>query len=190
MKEDFSKMTAGTPENPDLDNSLIKDEFEYPWINTKDEYFNTPGWGSGNAFSAGGVVYLASAPKEMAHINTPMLNVSANGGIAWVRFKARAKSAEELPVVMVEAAETHNMSPTWDMMGSAQLPQISEQWQEYTMYFYGGGEYSIFNIVSVGAPVYIDDIEVFTVKQHVGTPTMLPYTNYQGTSFDANWTAV
>ena len=126
----------------------------------------------------------------MAHINTPMLNVSANGGIAWVRFKARAKSAEELPVVMVEAAETHNMSPTWDMMGSAQLPQISEQWQEYTMYFYGGGEYSIFNIVSVGAPVYIDDLEVFTVKQHVATPTMLPYSNYQGTSFDANWTAV
>lgn len=190
MKEDFAKMTAGTPENPDLDNSILKEEFEYPWINTKDEYFKTPGWGSGNAFSAGGVVYLASAPKEMAHINTPMLNVSANGGIAWVRFKARAKSAEELPVVMVEAAETHNMSPTWDMMGSAQLPQISEQWQEYTMYFYGGGEYTIFNIVSVGAPVYIDDVEVFTVKQHVGTPTMRPYTNYQGTSFDANWTAV
>ena len=190
MKEDFAKMTAGTPENPDLDNSILKEEFEYPWINTKDEYFKTPGWGSGNAYSAGGVVYLASAPKEMAHINTPMLNVSANGGIAWVRFKARAKSAEELPVVMVEAAETHNMSPTWDMMGSAQLPQISEQWQEYTMYFYGGGEYTIFNIVSVGAPVYIDDVEVFTVKQHVGTPTMRPYTNYQGTSFDANWTAV
>ncbi len=85
MKEDFAKMTAGTPENPDLDNSILKEEFEYPWINTKDEYFKTPGWGSGNAYSAGGVVYLASAPKEMAHINTPMLNVSANGGIAWIR---------------------------------------------------------------------------------------------------------
>lgn len=49
MKEDFSKMTAGSEATPDVNNSLIKDEFEYPWINTKDEFFNTPGWGSGNA---------------------------------------------------------------------------------------------------------------------------------------------
>ncbi len=190
MKEDFSKMTAGSESAPDTDNSLIKDKFDYPWINTKDEFFNTPGWGSGNAYSAGGMVYLESGPKEMAHINTPMLNVTANGGIAWIRFKARAKSADEIPQVMVEAAETHNMAPSWDIMGSVQLPALTKDWKEYSLYFFGGGEYSIFNIVSMGAPLYIDDVEVFTVKQHVGTPTMRPYTNYQGTSFDANWTAV
>ena len=126
----------------------------------------------------------------MAHINTPMLNVAANGGIAWIRFKARAKNAGDNPQVMVEAAETFNMSPSWRMMGSAALPQLSTEWKEYSMFFYGGGEYTLFNIVSVMAPVYIDNIEVFTVKQHIGTPTTLPHTNYEGTSFDANWTPV
>ncbi len=190
MFEDFAKMTSGSEATPDTETNLIKDEFEYPWINTKDEYFKQAGWGSGNAYPAGGTVYLDSNPNDMAHINTPMLNVSANGGIAWIRFKARAKNAGDNPQVMVEAAETFNMSPTWRMMGSAALPQLSTEWKEYSMFFYGGGEYTLFNIVSVMAPVYIDNIEVFTVKQHIGTPTTLPHTNYEGTSFDANWTPV
>lgn len=190
MFEDFAKMTSGSEATPDTEANIIKDEFEYPWINTKDEYFKQAGWGSGNAYPAGGTVYLDSNPNDMAHINTPMLNVAANGGIAWIRFKARAKNAGDNPQVMVEAAETFNMSPSWRMMGSAALPQLSTEWKEYSMFFYGGGEYTLFNIVSVMAPVYIDNIEVFTVKQHVGTPTTLPHTNYEGTSFDANWTPV
>ncbi len=190
MFEDFAKMTSGSEATPDTEANIIKDDFEYPWINTKDEYFKQAGWGSGNAYPAGGTVYLDSNPNDMAHINTPMLNVAANGGIAWIRFKARAKNAGDNPQVMVEAAETFNMSPSWRMMGSAALPQLSTEWKEYSMFFYGGGEYTLFNIVSVMAPVYIDNIEVFTVKQHVGTPTTLPHTNYEGTSFDANWTPV
>ena len=190
MFEDFAKMTSESEATPDTEANIIKDEFEYPWINTKDEYFKQAGWGSGNAYPAGGTVYLDSNPNDMAHINTPMLNVAANGGIAWIRFKARAKNAGDNPQVMVEAAETFNMSPSWRMMGSAALPQLSTEWKEYSMFFYGGGEYTLFNIVSVMAPVYIDNIEVFTVKQHIGTPTTLPHTNYEGTSFDANWTLV
>lgn len=190
MFEDFAKMTSGSEATPNTEANIIKDEFEYPWINTKDEYFKQAGWGSGNAYPAGGTVYLDSNPNDMAHINTPMLNVAANGGIAWIRFKARAKNAGDNPQVMVEAAETFNMSPSWRMMGSAALPQLSTEWKEYSMFFYGGGEYTLFNIVSVMAPVYIDNIEVFTVKQHIGTPTALPHTNYEGTSFDANWTPV
>ena len=190
MFEDFAKMTSGSEATPDTEANIIKDEFEYPWINTKDEYFKQAGWGSGNAYPAGGTVYLDSNPNDMAHINTPMLNVAANGGIAWIRFKARAKNAGDNPQVMVEAAETFNMSPSWRMIGSAALPQLSTEWKEYSMFFYGGGEYTLFNIVSVMAPVYIDNIEVFTVKQHIGTPTTLPHTNYEGTSFDANWTPV
>lgn len=190
MFEDFAKMTSGSEATPDTEANIIKDEFEYPWINTKDEYFKQAGWGSGNAYPAGGTVYLDSNPNDMAHINTPMLNVAANGGIAWIRFKARAKNAGDNPQVMVEAAETFNMAPSWRMMGSAALPQLSTEWKEYSMFFYGGGEYTLFNIVSVMAPVYIDNIEVFTVKQHIGTPTTLPHTNYEGTSFDANWTPV
>ena len=190
MFEDFAKMTSGSEANPDTETNLIKDEFEYPWINTKDEYFKKAGWGSGNAYPAGGTVYLQSGPEDMAHINTPMLNVSANGGIAWIRFKARAKNAGDNPQVMVEAAETFNMSPTWRMMGSATLPQLSTEWKEYSMYFFGGGEYTLFNIVSVMAPVYIDNIEVFTVKQHVNTPEMLAHTNYAGSEFDIHWTKI
>ena len=58
MFEDFAKMTSGSEANPDTETNLIKDEFEYPWINTKDEYFKKAGWGSGNAYPAGGTVYL------------------------------------------------------------------------------------------------------------------------------------
>ena len=128
MFEDFAKMTSGSEATPDTEANIIKDEFEYPWINTKDEYFKQAGWGSGNAYPAGGTVYLDSNPNDMAHINTPMLNVAANGGIAWIRFKARAKNAGDNPQVMVEAAETFNMSLSWRMMGSAALPQLSTEW--------------------------------------------------------------
>ena len=58
------------------------------------------------------------------------------------------------------------------------------------MIFYGGGSYSIFNIVVNDHPVYIDNLEVYQIDQYVSTPKALPHTNYKGSSFDANWTKV
>ena len=82
------------------------------------------------------------------------------------------------------------MSPTWDLLGAFPLPPVTQEWQTYEVIFYGGGSYSIFNIVVNDHPVYIDNLEVYQIDQYVSTPKALPHTNYKGSSFDANWTKV
>lgn len=189
MYEDFSKLATGEFGAPDFGTKLNYDECEYPWWNMNAEFTDLPNWGCNNAYSAGGMIYLNSIPNG-ASVNTPLLDVSGNCGIAVFRFRARTESGTAEGLI-VEAAETFNMSPTWDILGGAELPAVTDEWQTYEITFYGGGKYTIFNIVMYPtAPVYIDDVTVYQIDQYVDTPVTRPHSAYTGKSFDANWEAV
>lgn len=192
LKEDFHGFATGSIGAPDLNTVLtyaFPGECEYPWINFKPGYTQQQGWGGANVWQAGGTVCLNADGENFSHLNTPMLNVSGYQNIAIVRFDAR--TAEGMAnQIMIEAAETFNMSPTWDLLGAFPLPPVTQEWQTYEVIFYGGGSYSIFNIVVNDHPVYIDNLEVYQIDQYVSTPKALPHTNYKGSSFDANWTKV
>lgn len=197
VKENFAKMTTGSQDAPDYDTDLNDYEmYDNAWINMLDDFTQTPGWGSHNAYSAGGAIYLEGDSETQGQLNTPMLNVSRNSGICFLQFDARVPEDNEVvEQVVVEAAETYNMQPSWKFLGNTQLPQLTTDWQTYTIQFYEGGEYTLFNIVNYSAPVLIDNVRVFQVDQYVATPTPNPHKNYarvddNTAKFDLSWSAV
>lgn len=197
VKENFAKMTTGSQDAPDYDTDLNDYEmYDNAWINMLNDFTQTPGWGSHNAYSAGGAIYLEADNETQGQLNTPMLNVSRNSGICFLQFDARVPEDNEVvEQVVVEAAETYNMQPSWKFLGNTQLPQLTTDWQTYTIQFYEGGEYTLFNIVNYSAPVLIDNVRVFQVDQYVATPTPNPHNNYarvddNTAKFDLSWSAV
>lgn len=197
VKENFAKMTTGSQDAPDYDTDLNDYEMhDNAWINMLNDFTQTPGWGSHNAYSAGGAIYLEADNETQGQLNTPMLNVSRNSGICFLQFDARVPEDNEVvEQVVVEAAETYNMQPSWKFLGNTQLPQLTTDWQTYTIQFYEGGEYTLFNIVNYSAPVLIDNVRVFQVDQYVATPTPNPHKNYarvddNTAKFDLSWSAV
>lgn len=197
VKEDFAKMTTGSQNAPDFDTELNDYEMaDNAWVNMLEDFTQTPGWGSHNAYSAGGSIYLDANNETQGQLNTPMLNVSRNSGICFLQFDARVPEDNEVvEQVVVEAAETYNMQPSWKFLGNTQLPQLTTDWQTYTIQFYEGGEYTLFNIVNYSAPVLIDNVRVFQVDQYVATPTPNPHKNYarvddNTAKFDLSWSAV
>ena len=198
VKEDFSKMTTGSMDDPDWNTALNDyEKTDNAWINMIDDYTNTPNWGSHNSYPAGGCLYMyANGEGENGQFNTPMLDLSKNTGICFLQFDACIpESNEEEEQVLVEAAETYNMSPSWKFLGSQTLPKLTTEWKTYTVMFYGAEEYTLFNIVNYTAPIFIDNVRVFQVEQDAPTPTPNAHTNYSRVSdelakFDLSWSAV
>ena len=198
VTEDFSKMTTGSKDDPDWNTALNDyEKTDNAWINMIDDYTNTPNWGSHNSYPAGGCLYMyADSEGSNGQFNTPMLDLSNNTGICFLQFDACIpESNEEEEQVLVEAAETYNMSPSWKVLGSQALPKLTTDWKTYTIMFYGAGEYTLFNIVNYTAPIFIDNVRVFQVEQDAPTPAPNKHTNYSRVSddvakFDLSWSAV
>lgn len=192
MVEDFSKFSTGEVGAPDMSVTLSNEGAEYPWLNMVSGYTATPGWGCHNCAPAGGTVCVGANAADYSNLNTPMLDVSGNQGICFIQFKARTLSTVT-DKLWVEAAETHNMGPTWDMMGG-QFVTVTESWQTFDLMFYGGGATTLFNIVPQDfdnpVQIYIDDIKVYQIEQAIATPVPSKHTHYNGTSFQANWQTV
>lgn len=193
--EDFSKMSTGSIESPDLTTEINYDywggECEYPWWNLKPEYTGLPNWGANYAWPAGGCVCLnANKTQEGGSINTPLVDASDYCGIVTLQFKARTLEGSTNGLI-VESAETYNMSPSWKILGNTSLPEVTSEWRTYEVTFYGAGSSTLFNIVLMDqTSVYIDDVKVYQIDQHVDTPVTLSHSNYTGHSFVANWKAV
>lgn len=195
ITEDFSKMATGSEEDPDMKTNVSYQNDDNAWINMKGDYTHEFGWGSHSAYPAGGCVYLETDGKSGAQVNTPMLDLSGQDGVFFVRFRARTPWEEDVAkYAVVEAAETNNMGPSWDICDTYTyaehyLPAITNEWQTYEIMFYGGGPTTLINIVAQDVPILVDDIEVFQVDPYVGMPTANKHKHYEGTSFDLSWNA-
>lgn len=197
INEDFSLMTAGSYGAPDESVTLTSETLsKYPfWINMLPEFTHQPGWGGHYLSPAGGSV--ATSDGEGGNLNTPMLDCSGNQGVVFLEFKARTDQGVASQPILVEGAETHNMAPSWDQLGSVMINDVSSDWKTYTLKYYGGGPYTMFNLVRQQFSqddevhrVYFDDVRVYTIKPYIAMPTALPYTDYEGESFTAHWTKV
>lgn len=190
--EDFSLFATGSIEDPDYTVDLIADEYEYIWANMKDDYTLTPGWGSNFVYPAGGYAYMDANSSTMeARLTTPLVNVSENGGVATLRFKARTLDGMTSDYLLIEAAETNNWGPSWDIKTSGYCPTIIDEWQTFEVTIQNGGPTTLFNIVATGGiEIIIDDIEIFQYDLYVGIPEPNNHTNYTGTSFDLSWNEV
>lgn len=111
MYEDFSKMSSGSFDAPDLNtdiNYIYPGECEYPWWNLNSDYTKLPNWGSHGGYSAGGMIYFTPEP-DGAHLNTPLLDLKARCGIAVLSFRARTADGTTADGMAVEVAETFNI---------------------------------------------------------------------------------
>ncbi|MCM1005433.1 MAG: fibronectin type III domain-containing protein [Prevotella sp.] len=208
LSEDFSKLTMGTEELPDLKTKLTiaedSPEFTYPWWNFKPEYTHEPNWGVGCAYGAGGTLYWRlDADTPQAHFNTCLVDVSKGDGVFIIEFKARASENSDQGYVQVEAGETHNMGPSWDTCDDPIVIQVTDtEWTTYRVMFRGGGPTTLINVVGMLysdnpyerptdiQEIWLDDVKVYQLETFVGLPTTLPVTDYKGTSFTANWNTV
>lgn len=222
-QEDFSLLTTGSEEEPDFDTDLaieeymtdpdtgmiLRDEngnpipnpdFEYPWNNMKPEYITgNGGWGVGNAYPAGGMLYFSFGPgAEQGKISTPWLDLSAYGGTFVLEFKVKiteaAANAEQPTMILVETAETNNMGPSWDIFEDAfvNYQNISTEWTTFRLLFQGAGPSTLCNIVGMGLDggMFIDDIKIYSLRPFLATPVLRRHSEFTENSFVANWDPV
>ena len=200
LNESFSSelLSSGEVGDPDLYTNLIDpnyEKFEHPaWYNLKPAAFDGVIWGGHNMYPAGGSACLfnkAAYEVYEANITVPLVDASAEGyeGIVNIEFKARVEEGKKDSQLLVEAAETYDMAPSWKILGSG-VATVTEDWQTFTASFYGGEKSVILNLANFsGTSIYIDDIRVYQVGQPAQTPVALPYSDYKGTSWTANWEA-
>lgn len=199
--ETFSKeiFQYGSYGDPDFDVTLIDPNYmnnPYPaWFNLLPECMEDGEiWGGHYLYPAGGMaclVNIASYNIYESNIVVPVTDCSAEGyeGIVHVRFKACLEAGKPKQGLVIQGAETNNMSPSWDVIGEA-MAEVQDEWMVYDVAFYGGRESVILNIYNCfGNNVYIDDIEVYQEGQIAMTPKLLPHSNYKGETWTANWEA-
>lgn len=198
VSEDFSKMSTGSEEEPDFDTDMNFEPEDNVWINMYDDFTQTPGWGSTNAYPAGGAIYLDTDGKnENGRLTSPLLDLTKNTGIGFIQFDVRRPSIfeDDAEMVVLEAAETRHMGPTWDFLGNVQLPAITPEWQTLTYMFYNCGPSTMFNIVNVDLPIIIDNVKVFQIEQYAATPVTYKHSDYVGVddntaTFNLRWNKV
>lgn len=189
--EDFSKMTTGSLEEPDLDTDINYFNENNAWINLSGDYTNDFGWGSHNAYPAGGCIFLNTTESGAGQLNSPMLDLSGNDGIFFVKFRARTVGEDIYSEnSLIEAAETHDMGPSWDVLGSYTMGKIDNEWRDYEFMFQNAGKTTLINFCAMDAPIYIDDIQIYQVKQYVNTPVPHGHRYYTGKTFNLSWDAV
>lgn len=223
FSEDFSLLTTGSIGNPDMQSNLydkytIIDDYdgseaEISWYSFNPiythSYDNTSGrWGESECYSAGGALYLYlydddyNVDEATAHVNTCLIDCSKYQGDVLIQFDAFTDDASKSnKYVALEAAETNGMGPSWDILGSAQLPEVNSEKKTYTMLFRGGGKTTMFNIYAQrakasklsdpeGNSIYIDNVKVLSLNPNVYSPTGLKMKYYQGDKFKLEWDKV
>lgn len=215
VSEDFSLLTTGTEAQPDLSVSLdipalIKDPatgeyvanpaYQYPWNNMKPEYVHGDlRWGISNAYPAGGMVYFPLSKEEPeAHIVPPVLDLTANDGTYVLEFRAKLRTEPSenplMPTTMeVAAAETHNWAPSWDDVDSPYtVTDLTTEWKTYRFIFQGAGPSTLNNILGTGTEggIFIDDVKIYSLRPYLKTPVLKRHTDFTGSSFVLNWSAV
>lgn len=192
LNEDFSLMTTGSIESPDLSTDLTAKTYEYMWANMKEGYTHAPLWGCDFVYPAGGMVYMDASEETggASRLTTPRVNVKDNGGVAVLSFKARTPDGLICDYLTVESAETNNWGPEWNILAAVICPEITDEWQTIEVIIQGGGPTTLFNFVAYYTPVFIDDIKITQYDLYVDIPVLNSHTNYTGNSFDISWSEV
>lgn len=193
LEEDFSKFDTGSIEDPDLDTDICFDHDIYNWFNMSEDYTMYPGWGAVCVYPAGGAAYLDAENYEynQARITTPPMNLSNDGGVATLRFRARTKDGQHTDKLSVMAVETNGGTDAWTMLTMDYLPTVTPEWKEFEVTIPNAGPSTFFSLLAdEGKAVYIDDLSVVQYDLYMGVPVVNKHSNYTGESFDISWEAL
>ncbi len=177
LKEDFSKFTEGSEEDPD---DLRLDDIETSMID--DKYFNTPGWSGIEIYQAGGCAYIGFSNEygEPGLISTPLINTE---GAIFIKCRMRSENPEGEIVGYNIADEYENA-----IDANVDFIEITDQWTDVSWFTSAGCDRSYVYIFSYSSNVFIDDIEI--VSYSIPTPVLLEETDITENAFTANWTSV
>lgn len=175
--EDFSKFTAGSEETPDATEVNDLSTGAIP-----DELTLTPGWQGRGVKQAGGVAYVGTYDEygwdETGYLKTSSADLSANGGVCTVRFRARSASAEGDEVAVQLANPTNTYL-------DQQRVQLTTEWQDYEVKLNNGTADAFIHFYSVWHEWYVDDIAVLT--EGIPSPENLHVTSYKGYESTFAW---
>lgn len=198
LNEDFSKMTSGSENNPDLSfnintcTGMPSNDIFYSCVNP--DYTQTPGWGSYMVYPAGGMIFFNNTRADdyyAAHFNTPVFDASADNGIYFVSFRARL--ANNTPNYVGLGYTTQDVSdpekPIYVEYGN--VGGMTNEWKEFTLRFEKGKSATrVILREENGVKVLLDDFKVYYEKTAVGSPNVLRHLYYIGTSFRPRWNKV
>lgn len=186
VQEDFSKFTAGSPDNPD---GTELSDWSTGTIDAK--YTNQPGWRGGFVYQAGGCAYLDIDTEEgTGWLITPVTDMSNYGGTFTISLRVRigASKADATDDVYVQSCSRGEYSNT---VISSEIVKGTTEWKEYTLTFTDGNATSNVQITAMNYPLFVDDITITqTDNGKPGTPVALEATNATDNSFTANWQEV
>ncbi len=195
VNDDFSKMQSGSETAPDFNTDITGTATGTPayFHNLNQAYTSAPGWGAAYAYQAGGALCLYSSDSDItAHVNTPLFDASARGGMFIIHFRARLMQATpNYSGVGVHVIDFSKDPGNGSYLKMLTVPGITTDWQDFQLIVYGGTSSMLVNFVEEHAVrVLIDDIRISQLDQYVSTPEVLHARNYTGTSFRPNWRKV
>lgn len=184
LKEDFSKMTEGTENNP-TDWTVNN----HDWT-CDDAYFNTPGWSGQGVFSAGGAVGL-TYPSVGGTLNTPL---GVYAGKLILKFRAKAFKGDSY--LFLNICKGGIMYPEQAHEGSINQITLKDKdgWQDYvveiTSFQPDEDSFVQFNGVCYRNGCLLDDIEIYRDNDFIWTPQKPTANKFVKDGFTANWSEV
>lgn len=185
--EDFSLMTAGSPEEPDAEFITTNTE-EYPnyYFFIPDEYTHTPGWTGTYVAQAGGSAGLCY-PGYGGHINTPTRNMD---GEIIVTFRAKSIGEKASFFAVLNCGDVFN--PIMADMDYLTCNVNSTEWKDFSFIFHNltGDDKAFFQINAATYSekgIVVDDIKVMRNNDFVAVPTNLYATDFTLEGFTAVW---
>lgn len=185
LSEDFSKMTAGSENNPDLSVNINSSG-----ENVNPDYTQTPGWGAGYVYPAGGMICFQNPDpdEKAAFFYTPVFDASAENGIFFVSFYARL--VENTPDYKGLGYNTQDAANN-NVIEYGNVSGMTNEWKKFTLRFEQGKQKTrvIFR-EEYGVKVLLKDFKVYREQTTVGSPNVLRHLYYTGTSFRPRWNKV
>ncbi len=197
ISEDFSKMTAGTIDEPD--EQMIASFGDNEWGASEfidAQYTHKAGWSGHNVYQAGGAVAVMNqGGASHATLNTPIGDYS---GDLVVKFKVRDINPNGNSYVFVSVCTNGIYYPNAAQLseevpvGGYHITLKGDDWTEGTLTVrnYSSNNDGFIQFDAYGQ-IELDDIEVTaSVDDFIAQPIVLPETNFTVNSFTINWEPV
>ncbi|MCC8119471.1 MAG: hypothetical protein LIP09_12105 [Bacteroidales bacterium] len=186
VSEDFSKMTAGTEDEPDGTDMGANYYNGEPYLD--DTYFQVEGWSGSQIYQAGGCVAL-NEPYWGGVLNTPEMNLQ---GKLYLSFKVKNNNSNYSRVGFEVILCSSGVFFPDIIQNQSVYPERDNGWTEYMLEFecdYAGEDAFVeFNCYS--DHVLIDDVALYRDLGSLTAPTSAQAFNFREDGFDIAWEEV
>lgn len=154
------------------------------------EYTVAPGWKGKGLFQAGGSLYFghygeADNPQS-AYLNTPVMDLSGNGGRYTVTFKAREYDfGFGFGYINIGVFDATTGKQVYN-----NYAEITSEWSDCSVEFTSGLQKCYLQFTSGLGEAYIDNIAVIQPVSEIEPPVATGWTNMTATGFTVAWNAV